>query len=65
MAKVYTCAACGGTFESGWSDEEAEADALLLWGNIPPEETMVICDDCFQRGKDAALAEHHAGKVKN
>lgn len=26
MAEQYTCAACGNTYEEGWSDEEARAE---------------------------------------
>jgi len=44
----YTCALCGGTFDKGWSEEEAEAEAKLLWGDMPEEDREVICDTCFQ-----------------
>ena len=47
---TYTCAACGETSESEISDEEALAEAKLLWGDIPPEQRAVICDDCFNSG---------------
>ena len=45
----YTCAACGRTFESGWSHEEAMAESKALFGKFQPDELAVICDDCFQR----------------
>jgi len=66
MNRTYTCAACGGTFEAGWSEEEARAESRDLWGNVPESELAVICDGCFQRGKDAALAEHkELGRPQN
>lgn len=60
MEHTFTCAACGGTFPKGWSDEEAKSEAKALWGDVPAEECVVICDDCFQSGKDEALARHEA-----
>ena len=65
MGKTYTCAACGGVFESDWSDEDAAMEAKTLWGDMPADEMVVICDDCFHRGRDDALREHHADKVQN
>jgi hypothetical protein len=55
---TFTCAACGGTFEKGWSEEEASAESRGLWGNIDPSKMAVICDDCFSVGRDAAVDEH-------
>lgn len=48
----FSCAQCGGTFDKGWSDEEAEAEAMGLWGEI---SSVVVCDDCFQQ-MTAAIA---------
>ena len=42
----YKCARCGNVYEKGWSDEEAEKEANEIWGNIPKEERVVICDNC-------------------
>lgn len=61
-ATTYTCAACGRTFESDRSDAEALAESRLIWGDIPPEEQIVICDDCFERGFATAHAEHEKGR---
>lgn len=49
LAETFTCAACGGTFEVGWSDEEAEAEKAQ---NFPAavaagEEFELVCDDCY------------------
>ena len=44
----YACAWCHGIFERGWSHEEALSESKELFGDIPTEETEVICDDCFK-----------------
>ncbi len=31
----------------------------------PKDQWIIICGDCFDRGKDAALADHHAGLKPN
>jgi DNA-directed RNA polymerase subunit RPC12/RpoP len=49
VSKTYTCAHCGGTFESGWSDEDANAEALENWGVTDAsrrDDMAEICDDC-------------------
>jgi len=43
----YQCAYCNKIFTKGLSDKEAEEEAQKLWGNIPLEERIIICDDCF------------------
>lgn len=47
---TYACAACGETFELGWSAEEEAAEAKELWTD---EELALgavrICDPCFKR----------------
>jgi len=48
----YTCAACGGTFTAEWSTEEAEAEALEIFGIVDASrdpDMAEICDDCFKR----------------
>lgn len=45
----YRCAHCGGIFDKGWSDEEAWAEHTAKFGDtFKPEQTDVICDDCFK-----------------
>ena len=46
--KTYTCAICGITYETERTDEEAMAEMKENFGDVPIEETMVICDDCYQ-----------------
>lgn len=45
----YTCAECGGVFEYGWTDEEAEQESINNWGVSGHTPGMaVVCDDCYQ-----------------
>ena len=44
----YQCSACGGVFQKGRSDEEAEQESREIWGEIPQEDKTIICDDCFK-----------------
>lgn len=62
---TYTCAACGGVFEKGRSDDDAMLESKTLWGDLAPADLCVICDDCFERGKAAALTDYHAGMKSN
>jgi hypothetical protein len=51
MAK-FTCDMCGGTFEDGWTEEEANAEAKENWGIDNASETAgmsVVCDDCYAK----------------
>jgi len=49
--RTYTCAACKGEFESDWTEEEANAEALKNFG-VPDASTRsdmdVVCDDCYK-----------------
>lgn len=62
---TYTCSACGNTYDKGRSDDDAMQESKTLWGDIDPADLCVICDDCFERGKAAALIEHHADQTPN
>ena len=47
----YMCELCHETFEKGWTDEEANAEAQELF-SIPqaseqPKDMAIVCDDCF------------------
>jgi hypothetical protein len=44
----FTCAMCGGCFEFGCSLEEEQAEAERDFGDMPDEEMVRICDDCYQ-----------------
>ena len=49
MSDTFTCEMCGNTFEKGWTDEEAQDEARQIFGEIPPEEQALTCDDCWRR----------------
>lgn len=44
----FTCAVCRGTFRKAWSEEEAMAESATVWGHLPKEALVAICDDCYQ-----------------
>lgn len=45
---TFTCAVCGWTGASAWSEEEADVECRELFGEVPSgEDRMLICDDCF------------------
>jgi hypothetical protein len=47
---TFTCGACGGTFDKGVSDEEAEAERQALTPDgMLEDETGVTCGDCFRK----------------
>ncbi len=47
MTKQFTCAICQGTFDKGWSDEEARQERLKLFGEWMDEDCVTVCNDCF------------------
>lgn len=49
MNKTYICAICEEQFETVWSEEDAQAEKIAFWGDIPDDECDVVCDDCFQK----------------
>jgi hypothetical protein len=56
---IYTCAHCGGTFRSQWSEEEALAKKpqSQYWGDVPVEDCVRVCDDCWQNLRPEANPE--------
>lgn len=42
----FKCAMCGGVFEKGWTDEEATAEAVSIFGEHR-EDDAIVCDDCW------------------
>lgn len=44
--RLFTCARCGGTFETTWSDRDAAAE---MTRNLVPVDGPVeeLCDDCY------------------
>jgi len=54
MSEEYKCAMCNGVYLKGITDEEANAEALSLWGVDNAADRIggdmdIICDDCFQK----------------
>ena len=47
----FTCDMCGGTFERGWSDEEATQEAVAngFKHEIETGDTACVCEDCYQK----------------
>ena len=48
MSDMYTCAKCGGTYEKGWTDEESLAECFAIFGEVPIEDRVLVCDDCWE-----------------
>lgn len=44
--REYVCGACKGTFTSDWSEAEAMAEAVDLFGTV--EDPVPMCDTCYQ-----------------
>lgn len=61
----YICYMCQQTFTRGWTDEEANAEKLKLWGNIHENECEVVCDGCFQKIKPVSYEELKAKARKD
>lgn len=53
MSGTYFCAACGGEFESQWSEEEALAEKKANGFDI--YECDVVCGDCYHKIMDNIL----------
>lgn len=48
MAREFTCRMCGGTFTAAWAHEDAVAEAVGRFGEMPGD-AVSICDDCDAR----------------
>ena len=49
MKEQYTCAVCKETFETGWTNEEAEVELAETFPGYTPAECSVVCDDCYKK----------------
>ena len=47
MAETFTCDTCHRTFDKEWSDEEARAETVEIFGESN-EDDACICDDCWR-----------------
>jgi DNA-directed RNA polymerase subunit RPC12/RpoP len=46
-ADEYKCAMCGETFNKGWTDEEAAAEAVRNKCEVGAPDTAIVCDYCY------------------
>lgn len=46
---TFRCAECGDEYQKAWSDEEAAAEKVALFPDVPDSACVVICDDCFNK----------------
>ena len=49
VGKPYKCAECGEEFESGWSDEGAEAELNATFPGVDKGICDIGCDDCYRK----------------
>jgi hypothetical protein len=60
VTETFTCDSCHETFDKGWSDAEAAAEAEELFPGInpaDPAEAGMVCDGCFRHIMGRAHAE--------
>ncbi len=46
---TYTCAICGGTFETDRPEEDVIEELNQVFGNVPIQECEIVCDDCYKK----------------
>ena len=50
MPETYECGSCHGTFDKGWSDQEAEAEMAENYPDgLDADDREIICDDCYNQ----------------
>lgn len=47
MSETFICDGCGGEFDKGWSDEEAEAELEQTFA-MNKIQCELVCDDCYK-----------------
>lgn len=60
---VFKCVMCGGEFESGWTEEESHAELVSTFGDIPSDDCVLVCDDCYQKVNPIDFPERVADTV--
>jgi len=49
---IFTCGRCGWTGPSEWSEEDAHAECLEVFGEMPePEDRITVCEECYQEAR--------------
>ena len=49
--RTYTCDQCGGTFTAARDDEDAQVEAVAMFGkrgDDPDADMAIVCDDCYR-----------------
>lgn len=49
VADTFTCAQCHETFARSWTDAEAMMECKAIFGDVPREDLVMVCDDCYQQ----------------
>lgn len=49
MSNTYICCVCGGEFEKGQSDEDAQAELSRNFPGFTPDECEPCCDACYKK----------------
>lgn len=63
---TFLCEMCGGEFEANWSKDEATEELHQDFGQMPTEDCVVICDDCYQIARpDNNPVRYEAWKREN
>jgi len=46
---TYECGVCHGIFgrTGDWSEEASVAEMGSVFGELPDEDRMIVCDDCY------------------
>ena len=47
-ADTFDCVACAQTFQKDWTDDEALAESVEVFGEIPVKDRCVVCDNCYK-----------------
>ena len=66
MSNTFKCAICRQTFRKTRSDQEALVETRRHFGEVPPEDLEVVCDDCYREIDPAThpleLAAYHTDR---
>lgn len=45
---TFTCEGCGGVFVRSWSNEEAAAETVEVFGAEALDDVAIVCEACWQ-----------------
>ena len=49
IGRKYKCGLCNKEFKAAWTEEEAKAEMIANFGDVPEEDQAVVCDDCYNK----------------